>query len=324
VLFAWVVPTAARASDMDLTLARLRIPPGRAGCTGVVPCPDNEAFERLASELAATLAPAISHGAASIGPAGFYFGLSAAVTPVSASKRYWVQGTEGAGGVSSPQNTSPSGALLWNRFEARKGLPLGFELGASVGQGASTSMWLVGAELKWAIFEGFHSGLGQFPDLSVSGVLQSSVGARELTLRTDALNVTLSKPFLVARRYRLTPFAGLQALFVRAKTSRVDLTPGVNAWASCAQGAATAESQAVPACTGDGNDLGSNVAFRPVSQTRTRIFLGLDGTTEWFSTGLSLGIDAGMPGLQASTPKDGESSGLQRQFTFQLSFGVRY
>jgi hypothetical protein len=286
---------------MDITLGGLRIPDGAGGCVRAGRhCPDNEAFERLVSELSVAVAPTVLHGAATFGPAGFYLGVTAALTPISAAERQWTAGTEGTGGVGDAPNKAPASVLSWNRLQARKGLPFGFELGASVGQGVLTSMWVVGGELKWALFEGFHSGWGALPDVSLSGTLQAAIGAESLALRTDALAATVSKPLVLANRYRLTPLASLQLLMVRASTGRVDLTPSV-----------------------DDGELNS-AQFQDVSQTRTRVFLGAELAREWFVTSLTLGFDATVPTLKATTPNDNADGPLSRQVTFQLALGARY
>src|SRR3954468_16786183 len=70
------------AGDMDPELSRLRIPPGKGGCPASGPfCPNDEAFERLVSDLGVGVAPAVDGGAASLGLRGFSLELSMAFTP---------------------------------------------------------------------------------------------------------------------------------------------------------------------------------------------------------------------------------------------------
>jgi hypothetical protein len=319
----------AHAGGMDLTLERLRRPAGEGGCpvsASNTPCADNEAFERLVSELAVTVSQPVSAGAATLGPAGFYLGVSSTVTPISASQFPWRNGTLGDG--SSKRNTSPDGALMWNRFAVRKGLPFGFEIGTSAGQGVDSSMWVLSAELKWAILEGFHSGLGHFPDLAIHGVLSSVVGARALSMRTDSFDITLSKPFVVAEAYRVTPLLALQALFMTAKSGRVDLTPQTDAFAACAPTPGSVSSTVDPGtivhCTKDGSDLANDVVFNTVTHTRVRLFAGVEVTHAPVSTSLSLGYDLAVPNLVAHTTGDGNEGGLAHLISFQLSLGLRY
>lgn len=317
-----------QAGGMDLALERLRIPGDNPACHRPGEwCPDNEQFERLIAELSTTLAPPVTSGAATLGPAGFYFGVGSALTLISASEHVWRNGT--VGDAATTPNTSPDGALLWNRVSARKGLPFGFEVGVSAGQGFDTSMWVLAAELKWALFEGYHSGAGQLPDIAVRGVLSSLVGVSSLSLQTHALDVTFSKPYTVATRYRLTPLLALQGVFVSAQSSRVDLSPGTDAWAACnpSAGAGPTTTGEPVQCTGGAAaaaDFANDAEFEPVSHTRARLFAGAELTREYWSAALTIGYDVSVPSLHAQTPDDGLSGGLAHQFTFQLSLGLRY
>ncbi len=331
-----LLPAAAHASDMDVALSRLRIVSGNPGCPATAElsyCPANAAFERLVSELAVTLAQPVSHGAASLGSRGFYLGVSSTGTPISATQRYWATGT--VGDVRGADwNATPDALLVWNRLELRKGLPFGLELGSSIGQGIDTSMWVFGGELKWALLEGFHSGAGQLPDLAVRGTMQTTLGSRQLSLQTNTVDVTLSKPFVVGEHYRVTPFAALALLFVRASTGRIDLTPDVNAFAckpaaaSGAHNGASTTTGSVPQCTsGDATtqaDVQNYATFEPVSQTRTRMFLGVEGAEHWFTMSLAFAFDLTTPTLNASTPNDGFTTTLPHQFSLHLALGARY
>lgn len=322
--FAMFAPVHARAGSMDLALDHLGIPGGHGGCTATnAYCADNEAFERLVSEFAVAVTAPVSSGAATLGPAGFYLGVSSTLTPISASGNAWQRGSQG--GNSAVHNTSPDAALVWNRFSVRKGLPFGFELGTSLGQGIDTSIWVLAAELKWALLEGYHSGLGHFPDLALHGTLSTTVGAGALSLQTDTLDVILSKPYVVFGSYRMTPFLALQGLFVRARTGRVDLTPGTSGWDNCKPAAATGSATgAVTSCSGNGSDLANDVVFNPVSQTRWRMFAGLEVAHQLLISSLSVGYDLAVPSLATNNPEDGISGPLARQIAFQLSLGLRY
>jgi hypothetical protein len=325
--YAW--PCVAFAGDMDLSLSRLRFTSRDGICTGVDPetgfCPDNEGFQRLASELAVAVSPNITSGAATVGPAGFYIGVSTTLTPIDAERRYWQRGTRGTSSAVETSNTAPAGAQVWNRLEVRKGLPFGFEVGAALGQGWDSSMWVFGGQLRWALLEGFHSGLGGFPDVAVRGVLQTSLGSSQLSLQTHAIDLTLSKPFVVAQRFRLTPLLGAQALFVRAQSGRVDLTPDVDAWTVCApMPPAGDESELICSAESMGSDFENDVVFATLSHTRVRMFLGAEAQTGIVSTGLSFGFDLSTPALDVNQADDGENGGLTRQISFQLSVGLRY
>ncbi len=323
-LCAW--PRTAWAGDMDLALSRLRFASRDDACVGVGPsgyCPDNEGFERLASELAVALAPAVTQGAATIGPAGFYLGISSAFTPIASDRRYWQRGTRGPSTSIDAVNSSPDSVLTWNRLELRKGLPFGFEIGALVGRGWGTSMWVLGGQLRWALLEGFRSGLGAFPDVAVRAALQTSMGSSQISLQTHALDLTLSKPFVIGQRFRLTPLLGTQALFVRAQSGRIDLTPDVDAWATCMPSTPSAGG-GEPKCGGDEGDFGNDVVFTEVSHTRMRMFVGAEGQTGMISMAMSLGFDLAAPDLDLEQEGDGEDGGLSHIVSLHLALGLRY
>ena len=315
-----------RADDMDPALTRLVQRAGNGPCmpmNGAAFCPDHEAFEHLASELAVALSPAVETGAAGLGARGFYLGLSSTATPIRAGQRYWAKGTRGSS-LGNEQNSSVDSMLAWNRVDIRKGLPFGLELGSSFGYGMNTSLWLLAVQVRAVLFEGFHSGLGALPDIALRGVTQAMFGSSELSVRTHALDVTLSKPFVIFGSHRLTPLLALQALFVNARSGRIDLTPNENAWATCVP-STTASDGATLVCTNpQGNtELANLGAFRNVNQTRVRLFLGAEERYSWLSVAATLGVDLAVPELQTEFAGDGPSN-VMRQVSFHFACGVRY
>lgn len=317
----WVLclPERSLAGDMDPALSRLRVPPGEGGCpdTGAF-CPNDEAFERLISDLSAGVAPPVNSGAATLGLRGFAVHWSLSVTPISG--QHWITGTEGPNPAGSSHNPSPNGTLTWNRLELRKGLPFGLEVGGVIGHGFDSSLWLLGAEIRAALFEGYRSGLGALPDVAVRGVMQTLVGSPDLSLHTLTFDVTLSKPYVIAGRHRVTPLIALQALFTNADTEPVDLTPDVSAWDEC---------QAQPgnercATESGANDLRNSVRFASLDQTRVRLFVGVEERYSVFASALTLGFDLTVPQRHAETANDGIDDDLPRSLTLHFALGLRY
>ncbi len=311
------------ADSMDPSLSRLRRPPGEGGCPldpGIV-CPDDEAFERLISDLGVALSPAVDRGAASLGLRGFSIGLSFALTPISAD-RHWAYGTEGPSGAAGNNNPTPDGALLWNRLVVRKGLPFGLEIGGSLGHGLNTSLWLLGAEVRAALFEGYRSGLGALPDVAVRGVFQTVVGSRDVSLHTLTFDVTLSKPYVVAGRHTLTPLIALQALYATAETEPIDLTPAVSAWDRCAP--LTMSDEPDLPCSDSARDLENTARFASLDQTRIRLFMGLEEQYSIVTAALTFGLDLTVPSRQADTSQDMLDSDLPRAVTLHFALGLRY
>ena len=307
---------------MDPSLSRLARMPGEGSCpasaSGAL-CADDASFEQLAAELAGALAPPIGRGAATDGPRSFYIGLNTTLTTLRHSSSYWQRGTRGADPTAS-RNAHVDPVLSWNRLEVRKGLPFGFEVGSSLGFGLHTAMWLLSAELKLALFEGFRSGLGALPDVALRAVTQQLVGASELSLRTNAVDVTLSKPYVLGRQHVLTPLLALQLLFVTAKSGVVDLTPATHGVTSCDPTSGDVS------CSGSAGaaDLANNVTFRTIHRTRVRAFVGAEERFRLLSIALTLGFDLSAPELQSESPGDDVPRDLLRQFSLHLACGLRY
>lgn len=320
------VAGSARAESMDPILSRLRIAGGVGGCPESEQgyCKKAESFERLVSELGVALAPPVVTPAASDGPSGLSLALDMTVTSVDANAAHWQSGT-----------TAPDPVLVWTRATLRKGLPFGLEVGTTLGRGHATSLWSLGLSLKWAIVEGFRSGLGVLPDVAIQATTTRSMGLDDLTLATHSLDLLLSKPFHVGRGYRIAPMIGAQLLFLEAESGLVDLTPGpdptvddqtaaeVDAFEACRPGMATAGAAVALRCTGDGEDFGNNVQFDDVDQTRVRLFFGgqLQFGVWRFST--SLGLDLLAPELQAvRLDPETSSPSLGRQVAFSIAAGA--
>jgi hypothetical protein len=325
---ALAAPARSRAESMDPELSRLRVPPGKGGCPSTAGfCPNDEAFERLVSDLAVSMAPPVGSGAASLGVRGFSLRLSTSVTPISG--RHWAVGSAGKDAARESFNASPDGVLAWNRVEVHKGLPFGLEFGGSFGQGLDTSLWSFAAELRVALFEGFRSGLGALPDVAVRGAYQWMLGSREMSLQTVAFDVTLSKPYVVAGRHQLTPWIAMQALFANAKTQPIDLSSDASAFDECAPQLSEAQTPSIepgrPCSTSEGaRDLRNTVRFADVSQTRVRLFVGAEERYGMLTGAVSFGFDLVVPGRSANTTNDGIDDPLARSVTLHFALGLRY
>jgi len=199
-------------------------------------------------------------------------------------------------------------------------LPFGVEVGSSLGFGLNTSLWVFSLEAKLALFEGFRTGLGALPDIAVHGVTQRLIGSSQLSLHTQAVDVTLSKPY-VWGEHVLTPGGALQVLFVDAKSGPIDLTPQSSSAAACAPepGSSTRCSQ-----PGGTTELADTVTFRALSQTRVRMFLGLTERFRQLSIAISAGFDLTAPGLPSREAHDGLPDAVLRQFSLHLASGLRY
>jgi hypothetical protein len=289
---------------MDLALSRLRLVNGQGGCSGT--CPDQELFERLVSELAVSMAPPVDGPARTVGPRALQLSFDTTVTSIEAHRAYWALGTEGDGSHGAEgYNASPQSALVFTRVQARKGLPFGLEAGATLGRGLGTSLWTLGLALKWALFEGFRTGLGRLPDVAVQGAVNQSVGSSQASVRLYIVDLTLSKPFVVQHTWSISPFTGLQLLFARVESGVVDITPGV------------------AAVSGDGSMASADdVVFKTVSHTRARMFVGGQARYQAFTLSLSALFDLATPSLAADPIHQPSQTSLARQIAFNVAVGA--
>lgn len=274
----------AHADAMDLALSRLRVSAQDEGCSQLERvCADHEAFERLVSELAVASGPPISAAAHTVGPGGFAFTIHQRITDISQRSVYWQRGTEGdAADGEEGLNRAVTPFLGWTRLEARKGLPLGLELSLDAGHAWGTSMWAIGGRLKVALFEGFSTGAGAFPDVAVSVSTQGIVGARDLELFVHGLELTMSKPFLLFGRLQLAPIVAGQLLFVVADSAVVELATGLYE-STCAKNAP------LGTC---GAELSKLERFRPLRQLRVRWIAGFQLEMDLYRFILTATFDA--------------------------------
>jgi len=90
-------------------------------------------------------------------------------------------------------------SLLIPRLHAHKGLPFNLDVGASLSAVPGTDLTVVGAELRYALIKGGVA----MPAVAVRASFSQVQGVTELNLNNTALELTLSKGFLV-----LTPYGG--------------------------------------------------------------------------------------------------------------------
>ena len=252
------VPSIAAADTNDLALNRLSyyensgrgMPPYdfrfAGGCgtsdTGFATCqPDNHLFANLVNELGGVFAPPLLAPSRSLGFNGLYFGYENSVTGInsSASAEYWRRGTVGnaptdtmGNGTSRFRSTIPD-QLFVSHFHIRKGFPYGFELGLHANWLHDSSMVTLGLDIRWALFEGFHSGIGYLPDLSVRGSVSTMVGNSQLYLTIVGVDAMIGKPVPIAGVVTITPYAGAQGLIIFGDSTVIDLSPTRSAYQEC-------------------------------------------------------------------------------------------
>lgn len=227
----------AWAAGMDPAPERL------ANCATATCVPNDVAWANMMSELGMAIAPTAFHSARTTGLGGFALSLETSFTHINADAsaggvQYWHKGTEGPLDPTShaflSENANPDSILGVYSLKARKGLAYGFEIAGDLGYLANTSLWVGGADFRWAILEGYRTGaLGYFPDVSIGAGVRTLGGSPKFLLTTVGLDAQVSKPFALADSAVLTPYIGVQRVIIFADSSVVDLTPTVDPLNQC-------------------------------------------------------------------------------------------
>ena len=245
-----VAARSARAAPMDPVPDRFYLSPAGENCqnvngAGYVACqPNNVSWSNMMSELGYAIAPSAFHPARTTGLGGFALSLEASFAHINADAKdstgtqYWHTGTQGDvnpnNNAFSGVNKFPDSILQIYTLKARKGLPFGLEIAGALGYIASTSLWVGGADLHWAVLEGYRTGiLGYLPDISMGGGVRTVGGASTFFLTTVGIDGQVSKPFTLADSAVLTPYVGLQRLIIFADSTVVNLTPSVDPLQQC-------------------------------------------------------------------------------------------
>ncbi len=192
-----MLPGAAPAAQYDLTLGRYM----DAQCDFT--CAQSQ-FEDLMVELGQITAPVFLSPAETLGLNGFAIGFEGSIAPISKDEAFWTDATEG----------NPGSVLFIPHIHVRKGIPFSFEIGTQLSMIPNSELFMVGAELKWALNEGFH----YIPDLAVRIAINHVIGGKEFELTSGGWDVSISKAFGVAGMLALTPYAGYNMMFVHASS----------------------------------------------------------------------------------------------------------
>jgi len=94
-------------------------------------------------------------------------------------------------------------SILLPRISVQKGLPLGFDVGASFSGAPGTDIKLLGAEVRYAILKGNIA----LPAIGIRASHSVLQGLDELEVDSTAIELSISKGFV-----NLTPYAGIGAV----------------------------------------------------------------------------------------------------------------
>ncbi|MFK7986286.1 MAG: hypothetical protein AB8I08_09660 [Sandaracinaceae bacterium] len=337
---AALMPAEASAQDMNLALSRYRIAAEDPAVNPSTPCTtdggsrawcaDNDAWTRAMTQFGGSMLPPVLTPAGTRGVRGIYVGFESWITgiendPSTATGDAWFRGVEGDGMMAGTPGRSRfvDSVLAWGRFNVRKGLPFGFELGTSVGYLANTGYWTLGLEVRWALFEGFRDDVGWVPDFAVRGAVQTLIGDGEFNITVPSVDLILSEPFIVANSVEIIPSITGQFAWIFADSELVDLDPGVSTFDTCNPDPSLRDPEVPtperpPYCRSDGMQLNHNVVFPSLRSFRARLGAGLQIRYEWFTLLGAFQFDVLPPGeTDSAVPID-----MPRQWTASVGAGL--
>jgi hypothetical protein len=208
-----------------------------------------------------------------------------------------------------------------------KGLPFGFELTGAFSYLAQSSIYTIGADVRWSLFEGFRTGVpAYFPELAVGGGVRTITGTEEFQLTVASADGELSKPIPIAGTVVLTPWVGYQYLRIFGDSNLIDLTPNTDATNYCGyvgqnspatpdptksnsyNGQPTFDGQ--PVCKGGTSaDFNNTVVFNSVRLNRHRILAGLELRVQMIKIAGQFMYDVVAPGSATSATVNGSPGG---------------
>ena len=211
---AFASPAAALDNDLELSRFAEFNPQEFGSCTnacGIVK-PNEVLFEELVTDMGQVLAPRLANPAETLGEAGFAFNMMTSFSFIDDDAEHW---------RTAVQDRNPEPVVFTGHLQIRKGLPFSFEVAGNMGYLFASEMFTLGADLKWALNEGFY----YFPDLAVRGTVNTLMGSRDLNLYTAGGDISLSKAFGISGIMVLTPYVGYQMLFIIGSSRLLNAYP---------------------------------------------------------------------------------------------------
>ncbi len=261
---------AAWAGENDLVLTRFGtfnpqeysgqgMPCGEA-CGTVVR--DEEGFRSFATDLGEVFAPRLGNPAETLGEAGFAVTFMGSLSFIPAEQEYWKKAVESG---------QPDSTLFSGHLQLRKGLPFSFEIAGNMSYLGGSEMFGVGADLKWALHEGFY----YMPNVAVRGSVNTVLGAPELNLLTAGWDVSISKDFGLGGVLSLGPFAGYQNLYVVSSSRLLNAYPQDQRPPQCGTPGAGAPDPDGDGCSNNADTFSPEFVFDQETTSVNRFFLGL-------------------------------------------------
>ncbi|MEM1009273.1 MAG: hypothetical protein AAGJ35_09730 [Myxococcota bacterium] len=171
-------------------------------------------FGLLTAELGFALMSPLTSPAKTMGSAGFEVSFQLGVSDIPETSEHWRRAVE---------DERPDSSIAVSRIRFRKGLPFSFELEGDIGFLHNTSYFLAGLALKWSLNEGFV----HFPDIAIRVAINRLFGSRDMELFTLVGDFILSKGFVIAEMFTLTPFVAYSFGWARGASNVLDPTPKI-------------------------------------------------------------------------------------------------
>jgi hypothetical protein len=324
--------STARADELDPSLERFVLTTrcqttvGGAGnyynpAAGFRSClPDDLSFAKLVAQMGAALAPIPQYASRTTGFGGYKVSIQGAYTTIDKNAPYWKKGTQGPIDKSSNQssviNNSPPSVLQMYSARIAKGLPFGFEVGATFGWLANSGIVAGGGDIRASVLEGFrpYLPLGYLPDVAVGGGVRTITGTSQIKLTIASFDAGLSKPIPIAGTVVLQPHVGYQWLRIFGDSGLIDMTPNTEAVGHCGYSGDNTPASPDPAkitksgptldgqpvCRGSSADFNNNVVFNNIRLTRHRINFGFDFRFQMVYFGVNVLTDL-VPVAKANT-----------------------
>jgi hypothetical protein len=153
-------------------------------------------FRLLSEDLGATLSYKPLSPGEPLGITGFDIGIEVTATKLENTAVF----SAAAGGDSTDTLALP-------KLHVHKGLPFGFDIGASYSAVPDSNIKVWGAEVRYAILKGSTA----TPALAVRASYSALDGVDQLKLNTTGLDLSISKGFAM-----FTPYAGIGKVWVRS------------------------------------------------------------------------------------------------------------
>lgn len=172
-----------------------------------------DSFKSLSKEAGAALGYRNMAPAASLGITGFDIGAEVSAISIDKNSSHW---------NAAFSNDAPS-YLVIPKVRARKGLPLGIDVGAMYSYLPGSNVKLYGAELSKSILDGGMT----TPAFGVRATYTKLTGVNDFGLQTYGVDASVSNGFLF-----LTPYAGAGMLWIngeaRGNLKTISQTAGID------------------------------------------------------------------------------------------------